>query len=384
MEAYLFASNGTYLAVGKGDHPQMIASSEVAAFNSLISIESYQTNGRGLHVDCTLRSESLVTMRTCDGRMLAPDAYGMLHPNGATTGQLGYNVYQIIKVDGYAGDPIEPGDTIALRLYNPEPAGQSPWMTLNMTGSEAAAPVIFQCGKPEPSTYERFRVYQPVDLQSFMIEYDDLYNEVVVAVALTDRPLPGGHVVRLESPNAPELFPTIDLTVGTEPYYVIRLPEEAQHLTAATKRKIAVRASFMNTGTMLEQPLILEGDRAYFMRMEVQKTHKVAADNKKAASYEVEVLLEMDAQDRRMIGGELPLAVELFCKDRSVVQNLTQDGTQLTYDHPITVRFTVDQPPRDAEPLAGVIWARYRLNGQDRVSSFMVKVSHKGILVDPR
>src|SRR5687768_8892545 len=87
MDVYLRASNGHYLSVEKDEYPQVQASGERAAYDSLISIEKYDPTARGLNIDMSLISGGTVILRTCDGRLMAPDDYGMLHSNGATAGK---------------------------------------------------------------------------------------------------------------------------------------------------------------------------------------------------------------------------------------------------------------------------------------------------------
>lgn len=385
MDVYLRASNGTYLSVGKGHDPLVAANSPQVNYNALLSIHPYDPNARGLSLEASvLRNGQTVTLYSSDGRMLAPDMYGMLHPNGAKTGQMGYNVYRIFKLGGSIEDDlIGPGDNIAFRLIPPSEKAQSPWMSIR--GDESV--VNFCNGAGQPTETEQFQIMTPVDLREFFIEYDDLYNEVVAHIALTGAPLPGGHAVRLESPDGEEFFPTTDVIVGDSPWFVIPMGESFKHTTPANRRKIGVRAIFQSTGTCLEQPFVVEGDRAQFTRMEIQKVVKLPPKSKedKTRSYDVDVVLSLDCYDRRIKAENLPLSVTLQAGPDGTVRNLTQAWNRLTYEHSIPFRFTIEQPPTDCEePVRSTIIANYRLHGIERQSRFEVRVTHKGILVDPR
>lgn len=385
MDVYLRASNGTYLSVGRGQDPLIAADSPQVNYNALISIHPYEPNARSLSLEAPseLRNGQLVTLYSADGRMLAPDTYGMLHPNGAKSGQLGYNVYRVYKLGGAMDDPIGHGDQIAFRLIPPSEKAQSPWMSIS--GSESV--VNFCNGAGQPTETEQFQVFAPVDLREFLIEYDDLYNEVVVHIALTGAALPGGHAVRLESPDGEEFFPTTDVIVGESPWFVIPMSERFAQMTPANRRKISVRAIFQSTGTCLEQPFVVEGDRALFARMEIQKVVKLPPKSKedKTRVYDVDVVLSIDCYDRRLKPDNLPLNVTLHAGPDGVVRNLTQAWNRLTLEHAIPFRFSIEQPPADSnEPVRSTIIAHYRLNGIERQSQFEVRVTHKGILVDPR
>jgi hypothetical protein len=314
--------------------------------------------------------------------MLAPDDYGMLHPNGATSGQMGYNVFRLYKIGGVLGDPIMPGDCIALRLLSSTVEAGAPWMTIQQARRYTLSPVLFRGGIPEPQANECFELHKPVDLQDFVVEYDDVHNEVVAQVALTGNALPGGHTIRLESPDGEDLFPTVDILMTNSPFITIKLKEAASVLSPVSRRRIAIRASFKTTGTVREEPLLLEGDRVYFMGMEIQKIRKLRSNGHKSRLFEVEAALSLDPFDRRLGPTNLPLIVNL-CSGDGGTRNLTQAWTRLSYDHAIPFRFTVEQPQGE-EPSLGTITAQYYLNGIERCSHFGIKISRKGIVLDPR
>ena len=55
------------------------------------------------------------------------------------------------------------------------------------------------------------------------------------------------------------------------------------------------------------------------------------------------------------------------------------------YEHAIPFRFSIEQPPAECdEPIKSTIIAHYRLNGIDRQSHYEVRVTRKGLLIDPR
>jgi hypothetical protein len=253
-----------------------------------------------------------------------------------------------------------------------------------MSASGGAA-ISFRADVDVPEATEYFLYLMPVEMTDLLLDYDDLTNELVGAVLLNALPLPGGHVVHLESPDAPDLFQAADLLADEErTAFAVELAEPFAAITPCQPRRLTMRATFVATGTVREEQVTLEGDRAHFMEAKVVAARRATSPLPmvKSKNFEVEAALSLDADDRRLSLLPLPLSVELST-DSAQITSLVQQGDRLDENSPILFAFSVQQPAEDAPVTCGVIRASFALDRKLRQAQFAVKISHRGILLDP-
>jgi len=381
MDIYLRGVEAGYLALGSSP---VTATSEQPQPDSLLAIANFDPLTRNVAADPVIRSHNQVILRTPAGVLLAPTDHGgvlQLAPTPQVTGpRIGFEVLRIVKVEGQKGEPIQPGDRVVFRFV---PAGDNPvptWM------SAAGGVVSFRSDLEFPGPAEFFQLLLPLDLADLLLDYDDLANELAGQVILNAPALPGGHIVHMESPDAPDLFQPADLLADEQrTSFGIELAEPFARITPCQPRTLTLRATLLATGTALEEQVILEGDRAHFLMMKVEAARRATSPLPmvKSKNFEVEAVLRLDPDDRRMARLPLPLPVTLSA-DSPLIMNLVQQGRAVDHDTPIRFTFSVQQPAEEAPVTCGVIRASFPLGGRQRQAQFAVKISHKGILLDPR
>jgi len=383
MDLYLRSSSGVYICIEGGS---VFATDEQAGYGALLAAEVYDPVRRAAAQDQTLRSNGLITLRSREGMLLAPQLFegaGQLaiSQSGLNIApQLGYDVFRIFKVGGEKDEPIRFGDTVVLRFT---PAGENPtavWMTANTPGSITFTPV----DRPGEAAY--FTTLSPIDLVDFTAHYDDVINAIALQIQLSGPALPGGHVVQISSPDAPDLISTMDALIEESPAnFALQLdPAVAGSITPCSPRRITLRISLPVTGRLREEPVKLEGDRAGFLAMKVEGVKKIKSALpvfKGQPVIEVTASLSLDPSIARVDASNLPLVVELSTPSPEIT-NLEQEDDVLSFDQPITFTFQVQQPEEDTPPICTLIAASYRLNREARESWFPTKISYKGIALD--
>ncbi len=382
MQGYLYTAGGTYLlAEATGAAAPVSARSAQAAPAGLITITNYDPVTRGPAADPVIRSQGQVTLHSDSGVLIAPrqGPAGLLLTCDPAAGapQIGYDVLRIFKVGAERGEPIHPGDTIVLRFTPPgEPPVQT-WL------SASAAEVVLRPGaQPHPADY--LTLLKPVDLADFSVLYDDLLDEVVGEASLTGPALPGGLLLTVDSPDAPDLLPHGSLLLeDMVTRFAIGLNEGFADLTPCSPRTITVRAGLPLTGEVIEEPLKLEGDRAYFLKLKVISAQRVRSSLPLGGvTVNVTAELSLDPLERRIDPVKLRLPVILL-SESPAIQNLAQKAEHLLFDTPLQFTFTVQPPPEDEPPVCALLVAHFQIEGKMREARFAAKISARGILLDP-
>lgn len=390
MEVYLRSTQGGYLTANQGlANAPVTAGSAQPTADSILVIENYDPVSRRTTGDPNILSQNLVILCAPSGSLLVPSgdpaAPKLTAAGPVSAPRMGYEVLRIFKVGGQKGDPIQPGDRVVFRFTNADEVPITSWMSVRQVTSSIAE-VLFRADVSVPQDGEMFDLLLPVDLADFHIDYNELINELVGEIALTAPAPPGGQAVILESPDAPDLFPTADLVLENEQTaaFSVELPEPFQEISPCRPRVLTIRATFQSSGTSVESQVNLEGDRAHFMglKMAGAKRIKSAVPIGRATLAEVQATLSLDPLERRLQPDSLPLIVVL--SGDATIRNLVQESKELDFDQPIRFSFQVQQPPEDSPPVCSVLRASYRLDGKHRLSQFAVRISHRGIALDPQ
>jgi hypothetical protein len=380
MDIYLRSSRERYLCADSG---LVTSNSAQADYNSLLIMSTYDPVKRGPAADTVIRSNGLVTLRNRAGMLVTPQPADGMVRLGVSGGlnaapQIGHDVLRLFKIGGEKNEALKYGDTVVLRFTTGGDAPQEMWMAIDGSGGVIFTPVE----RPGETAY--FTVLPPVDMIDFLAEYDDVTNTILCEAMLSGPLLPGGHMIRVESPDGGDVVSPMQLLLEDSNIFGVPLGGGFAQLSPCSPREIVLRASYPAGGVSLEERVKLEGDRALFMTMKVlaaKKVKSVLPVFKGQPAIEVSAALGLDPSAKRLAPSNLPLAVNLSTADPAI-KSFAQEGTQVGGGKAVKFSFQIQQPAEGAPPACALITARYRLDGKMRESYFAAKISAKGIALD--
>lgn len=399
MDVYIRSTGGTYLCA---DAASVTGGTSQAAYDSLLLLEAYDPVRKGPPADPTLKSQGLATLRNASGTLIAPQRGGAgrsvveLTKSGPNaTAQLGYDVFRIFKVGAEKDEPIRYGDRIVLRFTPPGDNPPPMWMSVDH------GELVFT-EVNDPGEAQMFDLLLPVDMVDFAAEYDDITNGIIGQILLSGPMLPGGHTVHIESLDASELIAPQQLILDGSNTFVLPVKLETppptppkpsknnpapSYITPCTPRSVTLQATYPASGATLQETVKLEGDRALFLSMKIVRAKKQKSPipffKPKNPPIDITVAVTLDPSAKRLNQNNFPLPVQLST-DAPQLKKFEQKGERVDYEKAIKLTFTI-QPLKEGAPRECIlVRAKYRLDGKNRESLFAVKLSPKGILLDPQ